>query len=295
MSLTSEMEEKGDLLFLLAGQSNMAGRGRRKAERAPRPPPDLNVRAFHTSSHEWSLANHPLHDDKPDKAAIGPGLDFALELRRRFKLAGRPQQQVLLVPCAVGGSPIHRWSPGADLYERALDSTRRALDSHAARTGPCTIAGILWHQGESDSGSAEAAASHAEATCSALDALRRQLGAPDAAVVVGELGYFLDQAGDERFAHAATVNAGLVNLPRALPHCTTVSAHGLEHGGDRLHFSAAAAEAFGVRYAEAWVRLAGEQFGLHVAEGEATAALHPFTFPRGESVPGCAASAAILD
>ena len=82
------------------------------------------------------------------------------------------------------------------------------------------------------------------------------LGAPLLPTVVGELGHFLDLA-DARFAHAPTVNDGIMHLATRLSRCACVSASGLDHRGDALHFSAAAALTLGVRYVDAWVRLYG--------------------------------------
>ena len=85
-------------------------------------------------------------------------------------------------------------------------------------------------------------------------ALRRAIGAPDLPVVVGELGYWLDQA-DPCYTHAAAINSAIVATPAAMEHAACVSAHGLSHKGDRLHFDAPAAEALGIRYAEAWLQM----------------------------------------
>lgn len=66
-SLTSE----GPIaMFLLAGQSNMAGRGE-IVESVDNP------RILATTDGTWNVARHPLHNDKPEKAGVGPGLSFA--------------------------------------------------------------------------------------------------------------------------------------------------------------------------------------------------------------------------
>jgi hypothetical protein len=143
---------------------------------------------------------------------------------------------------------------------------------------------LLWHQGESDCTADGPFADHASHTAAAIDALRAAVGAPLLPTVVGELGYFLDQS-DPRFAMAPQVNAGIVSLPGRLHRCACVSAHGLEHRGDRLHFSADAAHALGVRYAEAWLRLYGAGM-VHAQDETAQQALYgiysdpaPFCFP----------------
>jgi hypothetical protein len=220
----------------------------------------------------WHPAADPLHPDTNSrKAGVGPGMAFAHELLR---LAPRIAPSVGLVPCAYGGSELARWEEGGDLFAAAVARVQRCLAEGEATD---VIAGVLWHQGESDCCDDALATSHAARLAAALEKLRAAMGCPAVPVVLGELGYFLDVA-DPRFVHAAAVNAGMVSLA-AGDHCriaithaddgdlaqtpvitradlACVSAHGLDHRGDRLHFHSAAAEELGRRYAHAWLQLA---------------------------------------
>jgi hypothetical protein len=326
------------LVFILAGQSNMAGRGAvpdtADASAADASAADAQIRCFAQRGDVWQTAVDPLHADKPSKAGVGPGLPFARELRRRLLAAGLADASVLLVPCAWGGTAIRHWllggppfgpseppvlhSPGGanqdgraqpptgsdfapslaasvpgrstnvQLFDECVRRVRLALQT--AGDG-AELAGLLWHQGESDcAAGGQSAEAHPDATAAAIQALRAAVGAPLLPAVVGELGYFLDQA-DPRFAIAPTVNAGIVSLPRRLHRCACVSAQGLDHRGDRLHFSAAAARALGVRYAEAWLRLYGVGL-VHAQNATAHQALYslgsdpaPFCFPVGSPDP----------
>eukprot|EP00310_Coccolithus_braarudii_P024807 CAMPEP_0183357922 /NCGR_PEP_ID=MMETSP0164_2-20130417/47729_1 /TAXON_ID=221442 /ORGANISM="Coccolithus pelagicus ssp braarudi, Strain PLY182g" /LENGTH=287 /DNA_ID=CAMNT_0025531679 /DNA_START=17 /DNA_END=880 /DNA_ORIENTATION=+ len=234
------------LVFCLAGQSNMAGRG---ALPVTTPPGDVRIRSFSQRSDVWETAANPLHSDKPEKAGVGPGLSFA-----RVLLRALPSQQIMLVPCAWGGSPISRWAAkGGDLFNEAKRRTQLALEQ--AGEG-AVLAGILWHQGESDCGEVGQAESHMRETADALAHLREELGAPTTPILAGELGNFLDR-NDSRFAFADIVNAGIAGLPKQLTSCTLVTAHGLGHRGDRLHFDTAAQNELGARYGAAWLRVSG--------------------------------------
>jgi len=317
------------LVFILAGQSNMAGRGA-VPNSADAPAEDARIRSFAQRGDVWQTAVEPIHADKPSKAGVGPGFSFARELRRRLFAAGLTDAEVLLVPCAWGGTSICHWLPGGQPFGPVepplLHPPGRAAhvgqvqfptgsgsapspaaaeagrSSHVQLLDECVrrirlalrtagdgveLAGLLWHQGESDcAAGGQSAEAHASASAAAIDALRAAVGAPLLPTVVGELGYFLDQA-DPRFAMAPAVNAGIVGLPGRLHRCACVSAHGLEHRGDRLHFSAAAARALGVRYAEAWLRLYGVGL-VHAQDATAHQALYslgsdaaPFCFPVG--------------
>jgi hypothetical protein len=238
------------LLFVLAGQSNMAGRDAvLPSIPAQASASSSSIRCFAQRKDEWEAAAHPLHQDKPEKAGVGPGLTIAIEVQRLY------DQSVLggigLVPCSQGGTELARWEEGGDLFIECVRRVKLALEDHDR---PVHLGGLFWHQGENDCGNASSAATYAARLPRALDALRCALGEPELPVVVGELGYWLDQA-DPDYAHAPAINAAIVEAPQAMTNCACVSAHGLAHKGDRLHFCAESAEELGRRYASAWLEL----------------------------------------
>jgi hypothetical protein len=91
-------------LYLLIGQSNMAGRGQTDEASNPKSP---HIWAINRQN-EWKMAADPLHSDKPAVVGVGPGLTFAQTI-----LAKNPDRIIGLIPCAVGGSAIDDWQPGA--------------------------------------------------------------------------------------------------------------------------------------------------------------------------------------
>jgi hypothetical protein len=256
-------------IFLLAGQSNMAGRGR--LAQPPEQPAHPNILVFRSADGRaaWEPAAHPLHRDKP-AAGCGPGLAFA---RCALDFLGA-DAAIGLVPAAVGGSAIARWHPQTgDLFRAAVDASHAAQASALASTGRRpAFAGILWHQGESDAVSVELADAYGAALRSLIAELPRACAPPPLPpLVVGELGlHFLEVRRDAdapdgapagRFAHAPRVN-GAICAEAARAAATgqpvgVVSARGLAHCGDRLHFGAEAAEQLGARYALRWLQLAG--------------------------------------
>ena len=129
-------------LFLLVGQSNMAGRGKvAEGDRKPHPRVLMLSR-----EKKWVPAVDPMHFDKPRMVGVGLGRTFGIAVAE-----GDPGIHVGLIPCAVGGSPIRSWEPGgyhgqtkSHPWDDSLARARAAL-----RDG--TLKGILWHQGESDS------------------------------------------------------------------------------------------------------------------------------------------------
>ncbi len=230
-------------LFLLVGQSNMAGRG--KVEDQDRV---ANNRVLMLNrSGEWVPAVDPLHFDKP-VAGVGLGRTFGLEVAK-----ATPGVTVGLIPCGVGGSPIDVWKPGA-FYAATKshpwdDAIKRA--KLAQKTG--TLKGILWHQGESDSTAALAPGYEAKLH-DLVKRLRKELDAEEAPFIVGQLGQF---AGIPWNDARKQVDAAHRELPKKMPHCAFVESTGLTHKGDKVHFDSASYREFGKRYAKAYLKLTG--------------------------------------
>lgn len=223
-------------IFLLMGQSNMAGRGRLSEVSVLAHPHVLMLR-----EDSWGPATEPLHTDKPEIAGVGLGMSFALELMRSPAVT-----RIGLVPCAVGGTPLNRWMPGGDLYVKAVSLATTALKGGVLK-------GILWHQGEGDSGNPDDAASYGERFQRMICSLRSELSADSVPVVAGELGSFLRNRDEPRFFER--VNRELKSLEEVLPAYACVDAKGLVDNGDNLHFDAASLREFGLRYAKAYCKL----------------------------------------
>ncbi len=228
-------------LFLLVGQSNMAGRGKVEPEDQVPNPRVLTL----TKEGTWVPAVDPIHFDKP-AAGVGPGRSFGLALAEQ-----NPDITVGLIPCAAGGSPIGVWVPGgvweqtkSKPYDDAIARAKRALQDGVLK-------GILWHQGEADSSPAKAAA-YGEALEALIKRFRTELNAPEVPVVIGQLG----QAPSKCWGPGAqTLTANERALTERVPNTVLVPSDGLTFNEDKVHFDAASQRTFGKRYAEAYLKL----------------------------------------
>jgi hypothetical protein len=230
-------------LFLLVGQSNMAGRGKPAASDRT---PHARVVMLDKSG-TWVPAIEPMHFDKPAVIGVGPGRAFGGAIAE-----ATPDATIGLIPCAVGGSPIDAWQPGS-FYEPTKthpwnDAIRRA--KIALRAG--TLKGILWHHGESDS-SAALAPAYAAKLHDLVARLRAELAAPAVPFLAGQIGKFADVPWD---AFRTQVDAAHRALPQHVARTAFVSAEGLKHGGDKVHFDADSARELGRRFAAAYLELA---------------------------------------
>ena len=222
-------------LFLLAGQSNMAGRGKVEAFDS-----EIDPRIFTLNKElEWVPAADPIHFDKPRVVGVGLGKTFAKEY-----VDAHPGVVVGLIPCAAGGSPIASWQPGgyhsqtkSHPYDDAITRTNAALKFGVLK-------GILWHQGESDS-KKSLADEYETKLHELIQRFRSELRADNVPFIAGQLGQFEERPwSPERHQ----VNAVHESLPEKMAGTGFVRSDGLSHRGDQVHFDSASYRELGRRY-----------------------------------------------
>jgi len=237
------------MIFLLIGQSNMVGAPKPEAQDETENP-RVRVLAYATcpklgrSYNEWAIARPPLHDCS---GGLGPGDYFGRALAEAY-----PNATVGLVPLGISGVDI-------DFFEKGVVSKRRREfrippDNHwtgaydwvierarlAQKVGK--IQGIVFHQGESDTGKAEWVGK----VKTLVTDLRRDLNLGEVPFVAGELLY----GGCCGKSH----NPLLVDLPQLISNTKVVSANGLA-GQDSAHFDLAGQRELGARYGAAMIEL----------------------------------------
>ncbi|NJK94799.1 MAG: sialate O-acetylesterase [Bacteroidales bacterium] len=128
-------------IFLLIGQSNMAGR----AEIQNQDCDTLeNVFLFiGINEQAWEKASNPLNKyssvrKELSMQKLGPGYTFAKKISQ--KMQGK---RIGLIVNARGGTSIDEWLPGKELYKEAISRTNMALKNGSLK-------GVIWLQGESD-------------------------------------------------------------------------------------------------------------------------------------------------
>lgn len=160
-------------VYLLIGQSNMAGRGRMIASDTTQ---ILDGVWLLNDRGEIEPARSPLNRystirKRLSLQQVGPGEGFSQELHRR---TGR---KILLVVNARGGSALEEWTKGRgnSFYE---DAVRRARE--AMRYG--RLKAIIWHQGESNG---SRSATYLDQLAGFVADLRADLG--DVPFIAGEI------------------------------------------------------------------------------------------------------------
>lgn len=228
ISSTFAGEPPPDLdIYLLIGQSNMAGRAPVDAE-------DEGVvpRAFlFNEEGTWEPLRNPLNRYSTVRKTLSMqrlslGYTFAQAMTE-----ATANRTVGIVMNARGGTRIEEWAPGEELYQEAVLRAKAASEDGVLR-------GVLWHQGEGNSKDPD----YLKKFSALVAALRADLDAPELPVVVGQV------EGDR------PVNALLAQVPTAVPHAAMASSAELTTY-DGTHFDAASTREFGRRYAKAMKQL----------------------------------------
>lgn len=229
----SESADSSFYIYLVMGQSNMAGRGKVDGRYARM----KHRRVFMMDKNqEWVKASHPVHFDKPRVVGVGPALSFGMEMAKTHK-----RKKIGLVPCAVGGTSIQHWKPGA--YDDRTDT--HPWDDAVVRIKEAmadgVIKGVIWHQGESDS-APEKAARYFSDLEDLIQRIRALVGDPDLPFVAGELGRYKDQY--------QNINKVLEQLSGRVSGTAVASSLGLTPLEDGVHFDSKSANLLGRRMAE---------------------------------------------
>lgn len=222
--------------FLIIGQSNMAGRG--FLNEAPVwDNPHLKV----MRNGRWQPMYRPVNPDRPFSGS-NLAESFADSYAREFDV------DTGIIPCADGGTSLDQWAVGGLLFDHAC-----YMAELASRTS--TIAGVLWHQGESDCADGLYQL-YEEKFTKIMASFRKKLGLYDVPFLLGGLGDFLTESNPNPiYRNVKYINDALFNIAKNNPMTGFVSAKGLGGNPDNLHFNAQALWEFGLRYYDEFKKL----------------------------------------
>lgn len=220
--------------FLMLGQSNMAGRGFINEV-----PPIYNERIQMLRNGRWQMMTEPINYDRP-VAGVSLVSSFADAWCSENK-----EDTIGLIPCAEGGSSLDDWAIDKVLFRHAISEAKFAMETSE-------LAGILWHQGETDSFNGNYKTYYKKLLL-IIETLRKELNAPDIPLIIGGLPDFLGKEGfGKNCTEYALVNKELEKFASEQDNCYFVTAKGLTSNPDGIHIDAVSQRKFGLRYFEAF-------------------------------------------
>ena len=221
----------------MAGQSNMAGRGIVEGEDTISSP---LVWALNKNN-EWVYAKEPLHYYEPTRTGLDCGLSFGKGLSKKLG----DKIIIGLVPCAIGGSSIEQWLGDSTYRSVTLYSNFLAKAKAAAQYG--TIKGLLWHQGESNTGE-KSHIGYKQKLETFFKRVRNDLQQPDLPIYVGTLGSYLTKYS---FPYANEINKNIKELAESGKNIYQVNTSDFTHLKDTIHFDSPSQRLMGKRFAKA--------------------------------------------
>jgi hypothetical protein len=239
----SSLPKKEDFwIFIMAGQSNMAGRGLVQPEDTI---PSANVYTLNKGN-KWVLAKEPLHYYESNLTGLDCGLSFAKDVSNA---AGR-RVCIGIVPTAVGGSAVEQWLGDSTYRNVKLFTNFKNKVELVSQVG--TIKGILWHQGESNAH--EKPFKNYGRNLTTLFAKFRALAKNDKLpIIAGELGSFVRER--EFHHYNDSVNVLLNRLTTTDKNFYVVKTSDLTHKGDSLHFDSNSQRQMGKRFAAQYLKI----------------------------------------
>ncbi len=235
--MTVAVNKQNVWIFLLAGQSNMAGRGIVEPRDTV---PDKRILSINKKG-ELIIAKEPLHWYEPTLTGLDCGYSFGKTIIKNVPA----EVSVLIIPAAIGGSSISQWI-GDSLYRDVkLYSNFLSKVEIAKQFGE--IKGILWHQGESDANEKDIPY-YQERLRVLFAKFRSAAGNNNLPVLMGELGSF--SKNKQQFS---LINNAIHDYSSGDKNTAVISTSDLKDKGDSLHFNSKSQRTMGERFARAYL------------------------------------------
>lgn len=235
-------------VFLLGGQSNMAGLGKTTDMKDPYSKPFNIVKIWNAMTRKWE----PLEGNfgASGKGSFGPELSFGHAIAEAL-----PNDDVRLVKYAVIGTALYNgWAPtsGAQ-YVVFMNTAKAALSDLKASRVDYEIAGMLWLQGESDAAENQAA-TYEKNLAAFITHMRTEFKTPKMAFIIARvLGYYGGQTGQAKIVRDAQVK-----VAKSTENVTWFDTDDCERVNEG-HYSSSGLIEIGKRFAAGYSELTGNR------------------------------------
>ncbi|MEM1354120.1 MAG: sialate O-acetylesterase [Planctomycetota bacterium] len=251
-------------VFLLGGQSNMAGRG--LASDLPTSPVNLQQAQTDVRFYEGGS----LRDLAPG-TRFGPEITFGRQIADAL-----PDENIVLIKYAVGGTSLDiDWDPSTGpQYDAFTDTVTNGLDALIGQGDTYQIAGMLWTQGERDARTDRTTAQYQSDLTEFVAAIRGAYGA--------DLPFFLSRLSNRQRSASDAARWDAIRTaqtqfaagdPDAYLIDTDDSAFSVING-EIIHFDADGQMAIGQAFAESYLQNVPEPSSLTLLGVGCLAILH---------------------
>ena len=236
-AMTGIPKKENVWVFIMAGQSNMAGRGIIEPEDTVSNKRILSI----DKNGQIIIAKEPLHFYEPERTGLDCGLSFAKALIKKLP----DSISILMIPTAVGGSSISQWLNDSLYRNVKLFSNLLAKIEIGKQNG--VIKGFLWHQGESDANEKDIP-HYKQRLVLLFSKFRTAVGNNEMPVLIGELGSF-----SENPANFSLINKAIREYAAEDKTSRVISTKDLKDKGDHLHFDSKGQRTMGRRFAKEYL------------------------------------------
>jgi hypothetical protein len=233
----SSINKENIWVFIMTGQSNMAGRGIVEPEDTI---PDKRILSINKDE-QIVIAKEPLHFYESERTGLDCGLSFAKTLLKKIP----DSVSILIIPTAVGGSSISQWLGDSVYRDVKLFSNFLSRVEIAKQNG--IIKGILWHQGESDANEKDIPL-YKQRLHLLFSKFRSAIGNNELPVLLGELGSF-----SENPVNFNLINKAIHDYAAEDRNSRVISSKDLKDKGDHLHFNSKGQRTMGKRFAKTYL------------------------------------------
>lgn len=235
-------------VFILAGQSNMEGKGRfaelpAELKRVPK-----NV--------TFCMGDRKTGGKKTDFAAsrtFGPEVAFSHEMSKAF-----PKDRIIVVKHAKGGTSVLEWlgvgcPSGKKVGKRRLTLYPTLMKAVSAATKGQTVrySAVLWEQGGRDARFPKAAPDYAKNLKKLIERFRKDTKTPKLAFVYGEIG----TPPLKFFPATETVRTCQRQVAKEVANVKLISTKKVSTKSDNTHFDTKGQIELGKRYAAAYLEM----------------------------------------
>lgn len=235
IKVSNHIKKKNIWIYIMAGQSNMAGRG------FVEPKDTISNKRILSINYKNELiyAKEPLHFYEPTVAGLDLGMSFAEEVITKIP----DSISVLLIPTAVGGSSIEQWI--GNKKHRNVELLKNLKNKIELAKTYGKIKGILWHQGECNTHDQSLIKNYDKNLTILFNKFRQFTNNSQLPIIIGELGNYSNNKENWK-----QLNEKIINYSKTDSNVKIVKTSDLTDRGDKLHFDSKSIRILGKRYAE---------------------------------------------